>query len=705
MASEDDFDLVLPGGSIHKKAAPAAPAAPVQDDENFELAPVTNDFGKEGAKTPKQKFREEMMERGSMGPWESAIARGLSFGLSDRFIAGLQSALGKGSYEDELELQFSQRDALRAEHPVGSIAAEIGGGLLSGGPLVNAVKGVGSAALPGVARYAAGSGVGPALTRAAGVLGGGAAAGAVGGAGQADIGKTAEGAKSGAAMGALTAGALSAAGGAGKKFYDVALRTPVQHMKNIAGVAKPEHWAQDQWLKSVGLDGDDLAGLAAKMREADPQGKHGMMAMDVAGINAKSKLKAATVPETKARGELDQKLSQRMQERGGRLEELLSTHLSKRFDASQAADDIYRRGRERADPIYQQLRDMGEIGDDNVMAWINGNPVRRRMFDEYARSQAEIGKPLSMRYSMDDQGFLVKDKNPTWDDIHRIYKHLGDVRGQAYDKGEARLAGNTYNYDDISGEYGSLRELLNGISGGKFAEAQRLSGEAFEVQKALKAGQSMPNMSLEDLRKKFSELTSLPEQEAFRIGAASAIKARMEKADGINAVNKVYGKGMKEKLDILFPGQDIAAAFGKGMNAERTMAEAERQLLPKVQANMNAVLDDAADTNAMGAAAGFLSGHWGQGLGAMRRMFSRDWERAMPDYADPLLRFGMMGADEVDQLAQQIAARNSGALSKAGGWAGRQMGNAVRSMPYVGANEAAGLGGQIDLDSIFGPDE
>ena len=678
----------------------------------------TNDFGTPKL-TGKQEARKDALEKAPLNPWVASALRGATFGLSDRAIAKGRSLWNDDDkYRQYLDDQFAQRDAFNDEHPLASIATEIGGGLVTGGPLVSGVKAGLGAVAPRLAATIASRGAAPAIIRAASTLGGGAAMGAVSGASQADYDEAGKGAATGALTGAATAGVLTGGGKVAKAIYEKGLRTPLQHIGNVLGTTSPNKWAQDEWMKSVGLDGEDLVNLAHKIRSSDPQGKADLRAMDVAGINAKSKLKSAAIPETKAKAELDQIFEDRRLGQNDALNDAIRKGISPRVDAANVADEIYNLARKKADPLYAKLKQMGQIDSEDVTNWFNATPDRRQMLREYASMMEGRGQPMAFKYSVDDNGFLVKDRAPTWEDLQNLYKHIGSLKNKAYEsKGERIINGHPYDYHALAEEHRGMRDLLDSLSlkdadgNSLFSQAQKISGDAAEVKKALQMGRDLfkGNTGIEDIKHSLQSLTSDAEVEAFRTGVASELFKAVHTKGGKDATNTLIGKGMKDKLEMVFPNNDAADYFKNIVGNENIKAETARQLAPRVSANAAPLLDQAPNANALGAAVGALQGRPVQALGMLQRAFSRDWEKSMPDYADPLLRFGMMNADEVSKLASEIAAKQNGALSKFGRGGKTVSDSVMGALPGVVGAVSAGRGGDVTygttLDDIFGPDE
>lgn len=663
-------------------------------------------------KTPREKLREQAMQDALLNPWVASALRGASFGLSDRALAAGQSMFGDKNYEDYLANQFAQRDAFNEEHPYASVATELAGGLVTGGPVVGLVKGAAKAAMPRIASAIAAQGVAPALARGGLTLGGGATAGAVSGAGQAEMGKTLEGAEGGALTGAGAAGALKTVGMAAKGVKR-AVDPLVRKAATAIGAADPEKWAQREWMSAVGLDGEDLASLAQRLKELEATGQRGAMAMDAAGINAKSKLKAATIPATNAKAQLEEALNKRSLERGDRLTDALRQSVSGRFDTGNVAEEIYNAARQKADPLYEQARRLGTINDPTVGDWFNSTANRKAVLRDYAKAMQDNGTPMTMKMDVDDKGNFIWNRAPTMEDLLNIKDHYGQLRkrlvdpatGHVDNKATVKINGNEYGYDVVNGEYNDLRNLVRGLTpdgngGSILANADKITGDAFEVNKALNLGKKIRTLSSEDLKRTFSGLESDAEKEAFRMGAAGSLFTNLEKGKaGESAVHQLYGsKAMQEKMNTIFPDNTAQDYFQKMFGAEKKLAETERQMMPRVSAAGGTAADEAVDTTPLSIAGNLATGRIGAASTGIARFFNNQYETHMPQYAEPLLKMGMLDAAGTEALAQRMA-QPPGALSRVGSALGRGASTTAEGAPYAAAGVMGGLTGNPTFDA------
>lgn len=682
----------------------SAPAA--QASTNKDVSLVEPDFSTVG-QNQTQKVLNELHSRAlneaPLNPWVASALRGASFGLSDRATAGVESLMGDKPYAQYLNEQFAQRDAFNHDHPYGSVATELGGALLAGGPLVGGIKGLASVAVPRAAEYLAGRGLGAALGRGAVGLGGGALAGAVNGAAQSDYGQGEEGAKRGALAGALTAGALGTAGLGLRAASNVAAPFATR-LGTSLGLTDPEAWARKELMDSLAHDSDTLPNVLSRMRENESTGPRGTMLMDMAGINTKSKMKAATLPSTAARAELDKRLADRALSQSDRLEDALRNNLSQRLDPANVADEIYTMSRKEADPLYQRARALGQVDDPSVMDWFNGNRNRQTVLQDFARAQADMGRPLGFNVTNDPATGLRVDANPTVEDLMRIKDYYGSLRKRLVDpvtgavdnKATVRINGNEYGYGDIDNEFRSMRDMLRGVTPDAenpgqslLGQADRLSADSFDIRRAIDAGQRIHSMSAEEFNRAFSGLDSKAEKEAFKVGAAGALFNKLQNTNpGPAAVRNLYAKpSLKSKLETVFSPDDLRDYF-KAMQSEANIAESTRQLQPRVSAASAALQQEAADPSAAGILANAAQGRIGAALSNAGRFFSNEWSSSIPSYADPLLRLGMMGPDETASFITNF--KQPGVLSRLSrGYAGAVGNNAPISAAAVAGGQAA----------------
>lgn len=137
------------------------------------------------------------------------VGQGASFGFADEIEAGIRAPFSDKGYGEIQKNISSQNRAFEQEHPIGSTALQLGGGLATG--LVGGAKVAGAKAIQAI----------PKLLRYGG---GGATGGAVAGAGygEEDKGKSALlGGVAGGVLGTASPMAMKAIKWSGKKFWDV----------------------------------------------------------------------------------------------------------------------------------------------------------------------------------------------------------------------------------------------------------------------------------------------------------------------------------------------------------------------------------------------------------------------------------------------------------------------------------------------------
>lgn len=230
--------------------------------------------------------------------------QGATFGIGNRAQAGLAALIESGindkpiseNYEAARNIKSGQLRDEMTEHPIASIASNIGGALATGGLAADTSAG---SAIANSLRSG-----GTASRIAKGALAG-SASGAAYGAGSANYGKSEEGAQQGAITGALTGGAIPAAGAALSDVGNTAL--------NVAkgAFAKSPEALQDIAQKFKNNAGD----LYNQMRQVGatfkPAATQGFLIPDIDSAIAKNNFIPALNPKTLAIiDDLKQKASQ-----------------------------------------------------------------------------------------------------------------------------------------------------------------------------------------------------------------------------------------------------------------------------------------------------------------------------------------------------------------------------------------------------------
>lgn len=665
--------------------------------------------------TPEDKRNKELqakLKRGVGDPVSNAVGRGLTFGTSDKITAKVRDWMDgpENNYERYVQDQFAQRDAFNEMHGMKAALPEVLGSIGIGGPIASGLKSVGGL-LPRAAAYMQQSGVGPTAARVGSVLGGGGAAGAVAGAGQAPIGEEASGAIRGGALGAATAGGVATGGKILQKTMQGA-RPVTQRIAHGLGIGSPDKWALKELQDNVSMDKDSLGGLASKLRELsgksivhdmdstqlDGDIARDLRLFDVVGPNTKAALSTAARKPNAARVDLDEILSERMRKQGDRLGSIVRKSISKNVSGTFTADDIRGAAKSQVDDLYNQVKAKGAITDPAVTEWFNAHPARIDLLQQYAKNKSGFGKTLKVE--VDDQGVLHWKKPPTAEDLINLKNHISDKYSSIYSKIKEGDASSTVNIGRYQGDFADIKELNtsfkemlynvtkdnNGVSPLQLAD--KIHGEAAEVRKAIDAGRHILSAHPDEVMKTFGGLKSEAEKEAFRVGAAESLfkKTRDAGSPVTKAKNMIDSDNLKDKLSVIFPNKDAEAYYKQATQVEKQMAE-RAAMFPKPKVSMSEI-EGSAGMEGLQGIAGLATGNPLQAARGFGRVLDSLQSGMSTPYSEPLLRYGMMDANALEELAAQIAAKQNSLPAKVGG-ALSAYGRAVKQgAPYASAGLA-----------------
>lgn len=259
-----------------------------------------------------------------------AALQGATFGFADEAVEKLFSSIEAGQeFRNELA-------AFRAANGGTAALAEVGGSLLTAGPLARAVGWIGRG---GRAASVVQGGPGI-MQRVAAGAGQGAVAGALSGAGNADEGDRVGGAEFGGAAGAAVGGALPAAARVVGAVVRPAVRaTKSAFLQRISGAGTPEQHAREGLARALTADG---LTLREALRRVDDMARTGapISLAEVAGPNTAHFLRDALTHSSPQTQQFFEAMLERQAGQGERLTgEMLRMTLGKnRFGLRNAYD-------------------------------------------------------------------------------------------------------------------------------------------------------------------------------------------------------------------------------------------------------------------------------------------------------------------------------------------------------------------------------
>ena len=544
-----------------------------------------------------------------------AVGQGAALGFGDEIEAGLRTGFGLlGDYDETVKDVRDQIKGFRDENPATALAAEIGGGLLTGG--VGGARAAGTAlGRKAISKFGA-----PAF--AAGI---GAGEGAIAGIGAGETaGERAVGGAIGGTIGGVAGAAVPALVGAGKGV--------VNRVRSGVSEKAAQDTADIKAIQALEEAGTSPEAVQQALDETAAMGVTDAMIPDVAGEATRRLARGATTIAGDGSDVAVKALDERAANLGDEIANDVGTVLAGGKSATEALDEIATR----------QALNAG--GDYDAAFNANGRPVTvpvtdevKRLFslpafDEAVEQARNLAKFDGVDLPSADQ--IIKDQK--LDDIslkemHYIKMGLDEVmglgkRGQSktsIGRGVERgLKGARAQFIDIIDE---ASPKVDGESAYKTAR-NKFAGDA-RLREAVEDGEGFFRMKPDELEAKVSKMSD-SEKEAFRIGVAQAVRNSVDStADMADAGRKIFGnKKQRKLLRASFPDDESFDAFEKRMKARTEQVKTRNTASPRSGSQTELRRQDAGNlTEAADAVSSMLMGN---PLPAARGLVGRVTDRA-----------------------------------------------------------------------------
>ena len=599
------------------------------------------------------------------GLLRTAIGQGAALGFGDEIEAGLRTGFGLlGDYG-------ATRDAIRAdvkdfaeENPMTALAAEIGGGLITGG--VGGARAAGTALGRKVLQKAGTTGL------AAGV---GATEGAIAGVGS---GETAGGRVAGGLVGGTLGGALGAAapaavnlvkGGVDRAAFGLGLKT--DDAVNRAAERKAI-----QKLEDAGTSPE------AVQKALDEQAQMGItdaIIPDVAGESTRGLARAAATVSGEGRDIATKTLDERAANLGDEIANDVGDVLAGGKSAADALDEIATRQKANAGNDYNAaFMQEGspvtvEVGDDLKRLFALPS------FDEAVEQARNLAKFDGVEIpSAQDLIDGKKIDNLSLQELHYVKMGLDEVmglgkRGQSktsIGRGVERgLKGARAEFIDI---LDNASPKIDGESAYKTAR-NKFAGDA-RLQEAIEDGRKFFSLKPDEMQSSVARLSD-SEKEAFRIGVAEAVRDSVDRtADLADAGRKIFGnKKQRKLLRAAFPDDKTFDAFEKRMVARAEQVKTRSRTGVQQGSRTAVVEEEIADLGqAANAGAQLLGGNPMAAVGFFERQMKRT---RMPELVGGRLARDLFSTDPAAQrdFLERLVARRAAEqqrMRRAGGAAG-----------------------------------
>jgi len=550
----------------------------------------------------------------------TALGQGLLLGFGDELEAGLRTGFGLlGDYDKTVgNIRENVKD-FADENPMTALAAEIGGGLVTGG--------VGGA-------RAAGTAVGRKILQKAGTAGLAGATGAVEGTiAGAGAGETAGERVAGGLVGGTLGGAVGAAApavlGGAKSVFDRA-RSGVSD-KAAASMADLKA------IQALEEAGTTPQAVQQALDDTAAMGVTDAMIPDVAGEATRRLARGASTVSGEGADIATEALDRRAANLGDEIANDVGEVLAGGQSASEALDAIAARQAKNA------------TGDYEAAFNIDGKPVTvdvtddmRRLFSLPAFDEAvEQARNLAKFDGVDmpsAKQIINGEKlaNLSLREMHYIKMGLDEVmglgkRGQSktsIGRGVERgLKGARAEFIDIIDNASPkiLNEAGDEVSAYKVAR-NKFAGDA-RLREAIDDGESFFKMKPDELEAKVAKM-STSEKEAFRIGVAQAVRNSVDNtADMADAGRKIFGnKKQRKLLRAAFPDDATFEAFEKRMLARTEQVKTRARTAPNAGSQTALRQQDVANLSQSADAVSSML--MGNPIPAAQSIFSRVTDRA-----------------------------------------------------------------------------
>ena len=599
------------------------------------------------------------------GLLRTAIGQGAGLGFGDEIEAGVRTGFGLlGDYSKTRDDIRGDVKDFAEENPMTALAAEIGGGLITGG--VGGARAAGTALGRKVLQKAGTTGL------AAGV---GATEGAIAGVGS---GETAGGRVAGGLVGGTLGGGLGAAAPAAVNL----VKSGVDRAAFGLGLKTDDAINRAAERKAIQKLEDAGTSPEAVQKALDEQVEMGItdaIIPDVAGESTRGLARASAAVSGEGRDIATKTLDERAANLGDEIANDVGDVLAGGKSAADALDEIATRQKANAGTDYNAAF----VQEGSPVTVEVGDDLKRLFalpsFDEAVEQARNLAKFDGVEIpSAQDLIDGKKINNLSLQELHYVKMGLDEVmglgkRGQSktsIGRGVERgLKGARAEFIDI---LDNASPKIDGESAYKTAR-NKFAGDA-RLQEAIEDGRKFFSLKPDEMQSSVARLSD-SEKEAFRIGVAEAVRDSVDRtADLADAGRKIFGnKKQRKLLRAAFPDDKTFDAFEKRMIARAEQVKT-RSRTGVQQGSRTAVVDqEIADLGqAANAGAQLLGGNPMAAAGLLERTMRRT---RMPELVGGRLARDLFSTDPAMQrdFLERLVARRAAEqqrMRRAGGAAG-----------------------------------
>lgn len=326
------------------------------------------------------------------------------------------------------------------------------------------------------------------------------------------------------------------------------------------GLARPKFTAPKQDVKTV-KELTKSIGEDALNRDIAEAERTGRNLLEVGGDEVMQAAQQARQQSPEARKIITDTLESSIAEQPTRTRGVINEALGTKGKNATIAQ-VMENAKAEAQPLYKELEAMGDL-DPTYTAQSN-IPTSGKLNAEQAEAllKQELGKIQTKAENKSNSlGALIKENQVLSDTISRVkranssLKNLPDTDFNVVNEARKALSQASMNRTELSGyearqALNELDPILNNITGGKLAQANKLYSDAYQFERAADLGRDVFNSrkSPDDLKTAWNSLSST-EKQAAKIGLREEVMNKIGSATNeANALNRFLPENVREKI-------------------------------------------------------------------------------------------------------------------------------------------------------------
>lgn len=322
-----------------------------------------------------------------------------------------------------------------------------------------------------------------------------------------------------------------------------------------AGLTRPKFTAPKQDVKTV-KELTKSIGEDALNRDIAEAERTGRNLLEVGGDEVMQAAQQARQQSPEARKIITDTLESSIAEQPTRTRGAINEALGTKGKNATIAQ-VMENAKAEAQPIYKELENIGDL--DPLYTSSKKIPTKGKITKEQA--EEILKKEFKKEPIKESLGTLIDNNDVLADTITRVkranssLKNLPDTDFKVVNEARKALSQASMNRTELSGyearqALNELDPILNNITGGKLAQANKLYSDAYQFERAADLGRDVFNSrkSPDDLKTAWNSLSST-EKQAAKIGLREEVMNKIGSATNeTNALNRFLPENVREKI-------------------------------------------------------------------------------------------------------------------------------------------------------------